>query len=156
MECIVCQEAKGKEKLVATPSEESFQKLLECARERAKYRDGTVVELVERTKDTLSSVLATNSPYHKSCYAAITNISKLERARKRYQDSIDSGEASLIKRKAGRPRLQVPEQQEEPLMTRSKSEKIDKKLCIICLISTERNLPRAEREDPGKKHVSGI
>ena len=52
MECIVCQDAKGKEKLVATPSEESFRKLLECARERAKYRDGTVVELVERTKDT--------------------------------------------------------------------------------------------------------
>ena len=120
MECIVCQDAKGKEKLVATPSEESFQKLLECATERAKYRNGTVVELVERTKDTLSSVLATNSSYHKSCYAAITNISKLERARKRYRDSIDSGEASLIKRKAGRPRLQVPGQQEEPLMTQSR------------------------------------
>ena len=119
-ECIVCQDAKGKEKLVATPSEESFQKLLECARERQNYRDGRVVGLVERTKDTLPSVLATNSSYHKNCYAAITNISKLERARKRYWDSIDSGEASLIKRKAGRPRLQVPEQQEERLMTQSR------------------------------------
>ena len=155
MECIVCQEAKGKEKLVATPSEESFQKLLECATERAKYRNGTVVELVERTKDTLSSVLATNSSYHKSCYAAITNISKLERARKRYRDSIDSGEASLIKREAGRPRLQLPEEQEQSLMTRSKSEKFDKKLCIICQIPAERNFTCAEREDIGK-HVSGI
>ena len=61
MECIVCQDAKGKEKLAATLSEESFRKLLECARERAKYRDRKVVELVERTKDTLPSVLATNS-----------------------------------------------------------------------------------------------
>ena len=85
------------------------------------------MELVERTKDTIPSVLATNSSYHKRCYAAITNISKLERAGKRYRDSIDSGETSLIKRKAKRPRLQVPEQQEEPLMTRSKSEKFDKK-----------------------------
>ena len=67
-----------------------------------------MVELVERTKDTLPSVRATNSSYHKSCYAEITNISKLERARKRYRGSIDSGEASLVKRKAGRPRLQVP------------------------------------------------
>ena len=150
MECIVYQDATGKEKLVALPSKESFRKFLECARERAKYRDGTVVGLVERTKDTLPSVLATNSSNHKSCYAAITNISKLERARKRYRDSIDSGEASLIKRKAGRPRLQVPEQQEEPLMTRNKSEKFDKKLCIICQIPTERNLTRAEREDTGK------
>ena len=66
MECIVCQDAKGKEKLVATPSEESFQKLLECARERENYRDGRVVELVERTKDTLPSLLATNSSYHKN------------------------------------------------------------------------------------------
>ena len=105
---------------MATPSEESFQKLLECARERQNYRDGRVVGLVERTKDTLPSVLATNSSYHKNCYAAITNISKLERARKRYWDSIDSGEASLIKLKAGRPRLQVPEQQEERLMTQSR------------------------------------
>ena len=150
MECMVCQDAKGKEKLVATPSEESFRKLLECARERAKYRDGTVVELVERTKDTLPSVLATNSSYHKSCYAAITNISKLERARRRYRDSIDSSEASLIKQMTERPRLQLPEQQEEPLMTRSKSEKFDKKLCIICQKPTERNLTRAEREDTGK------
>ena len=147
---MVCQDAKGKEKLVATPSEESFRKLLECARERAKYRDGTVVELVERTKDTLPSVLATNSSYHKSCYAAITNISKLERARRRYRDSIDSSEASLIKQMTERPRLQLPEQQEEPLMTRSKSEKFDKKLCIICQKPTERNLTRAEREDTGK------
>ena len=46
-----------------------------CARERAKYRDGTVAELVERTKDTLASALATNWSYHKSRYAAITNIS---------------------------------------------------------------------------------
>ena len=74
--------------MAAPPAEESFRKLLECARETVKYRDGTVVELVERTKDTLPSVLATNSSYHKSCYAAITNISKLERARKRYRDSM--------------------------------------------------------------------
>ena len=75
MECIVCQDAKWKERLVATPSEESFRKLLVCARERAKYRDGTVVKLVERTKDALPSVLTTNSSYHKSRYAGITNIS---------------------------------------------------------------------------------
>ena len=93
MECIVCQDAKGKENLW----QHHEWKLLECARERAKYRDGTVVELVERTKDTLPSVRATNSSYHKSCYAEITNISKLERARKRYRDSVDSGEASLTK-----------------------------------------------------------
>ena len=29
MECIVCQDAKGKEELVTTPSEEAFRKLLE-------------------------------------------------------------------------------------------------------------------------------
>ena len=54
-----------------TQSEESFQKLLECTRERVKYKDETVMELVERTNDTLPGVLATNSSYHKSCYATI-------------------------------------------------------------------------------------
>ena len=57
----------------------------------------------------------------------------------------------MIKRKGGRPRLQVPEQQEEQLRTRSKSEKFDKKLFIICQIPTERNLTHAEREDSGKQ-----
>ena len=109
------------------------------------------MELVKRTKDTLPSVLVTNSSNHKSCYAATTNISKLERARKRYRDSIDSSEASLIKRMAGRPRLQVPEQQQEPLITRSKSEKFDKKVCIFYEIPTEENLTRAEHEDTGKR-----
>ena len=51
MECIVFQDAKEKEELVMTSSEESFQKLLECATERAKYKDGTVMELVECTND---------------------------------------------------------------------------------------------------------
>ena len=125
MECIVFQDAKEKEELVMTSSEESFQKLLECATERAKYKDGTVMELVERTNDTLPGLPATNSSYHKSCYATITNISKLECAKKRYRDSIDCGYASLIKREAGRPRLQVPDKQEEPLMTRRKSELFD-------------------------------
>ena len=46
------------------------------------------MELVERTNDTLPGVLATNSSYHKSCYTTIANISKLERAKKRYLDSI--------------------------------------------------------------------
>ena len=44
----------------------------------------------------------------------------------------------------------MPEQQEEPLTTRRKSEKFDKKLCIICQIHTERNVKCAEREDTGK------
>ena len=74
---------------------------------------------------TLPGLPATNSSYHKSCYATITNISKLERAKKRYRDSIDCGYASLIKPEAGRPRLQVPDKQEEPLMTRRKSELFD-------------------------------
>ena len=44
----------------------------------------------------------------------------------------------------------MPEQKEEPLMTRSKPEKFDKELCIICQIPTETNVTRAEREDTGK------
>ena len=45
----------------------------------------------------------------------------------------------------------MPEQQEEQLRTRSKSEKFDKKLFIICQIPTGRNLTHAEREDSGKQ-----
>ena len=136
-----------------TPSEESFQKLLECTRERVKYKDETVMELVERTNDTLPGVLATNSSCHKSCYATITNISKLERAKKRYPDSIDCGDVSLIKRKTERLRLQVPDKQ-GPLITRRKSELFDQKLCIICQIPAGRNLTGVEYEKTGVHMLS--
>ena len=77
-------------------------------------------------------LLAKNASYHKSCYACIANTTKIELARG-YHDSIESGQPSVVKQKAGRPsssKTQVDKY--EPLKTRSKVEVFDRKLCIIC------------------------
>ena len=116
---------------------DSFEKLLKRTQERATYKDVTVANFVERTKNlTADGLIEQNTKYHESCYAMFANTGKLERAKKRYYDSIDTGESSVIKRKAGRPSLNLSvasnEEDLEGLTTRSRSESYDKNLCIIC------------------------
>ena len=56
-----------------------------------------------------------------------------ERAKKRYSDSIEYGDSSVVKRKAGRPSMiSFPNIQEETLTTRSTSSSFDKALCTVC------------------------
>ena len=47
MECIVYLELGGKKKLVASPSFDSLEKFLGQSRERAKYKDGPVLDFVK-------------------------------------------------------------------------------------------------------------
>ena len=84
MECIVCLKTDGKKKLVTPPSLDSQQKVLERLRERAKYKDGPVMEHVERSKDVVPVIFSTDKIiYHKDCYANIVNTAKLDRAKQR-------------------------------------------------------------------------
>ena len=84
MECIVCLKTDGKEKLVTPSSLDSQQRVLQRLRERAKYKDGPVMEHVERSKDVVPEILSTDkSSYHKDCYANIANTAKLDRAKQR-------------------------------------------------------------------------
>lgn len=84
MECIVCLKTDGKKKLVTPPSLDSQQKVLERLRERAKYKDGPVMEHVERSKDAVPVIFSTDKiTYHKDCYANIVNTAKLDRAKQR-------------------------------------------------------------------------
>ena len=80
----------------------------------------SISKLIERVNDWAS--------YKDS---AVTNLA--ERAKKRYSDSIEYGDSSVVKRKAGRPSMiSFPNIQEETLTTRSKSSFFDKALCTVC------------------------
>ena len=47
-------------------------------------------EFVERTKSvTARELFDQHAQYHSSCYKSITNIEKVQRAKKRYSDSIE-------------------------------------------------------------------
>ena len=63
----------------------------------------------------------------------MANTSKVESARKRFSDSTEIGESSVIKRKACRSSATgITVTNEEVLTTRSKAITYDKTLCLIC------------------------
>ena len=72
--------------------------------------------------------------YHRKCCSNFANVNKVERAKKRYAKAMNEGEASIIKRKAGRPLLNSSHQTSEGLTTRSKSKSYLKGSCIICQV----------------------
>ena len=135
MDCIICLENDTKKKFVLSPSFEALEKLLKRSRERASYKDSIVTSFVERTTDKTAKELYESKVcyYHESCYSNLAYVGKLERAKKRYADSINSGESSVIKRMAGRPSLNIlKEPAVEPLTTRSNSKLYDRSCFIIC------------------------
>ena len=111
MECIICLETDVKKISVASLTLDSFLKFLERSRQHAQYMDHSVMDFVERTRDlNPEDLLAKNAFYHKSCYATPpkSNI-------QRNGDSIESGQPSVVKRKAGRPSSSTTQvEKEEP------------------------------------------
>ena len=103
-EYIICEEVGGN--LVDKPTESSFEALLEMTRERHRYRDQVVANFAERTVDVSPATLIENHvTYHRVWYSNYTNKSKIDHARKRYHEAVETGDTSVVKRKAGRPSL---------------------------------------------------
>ena len=63
-----------------------------------EYKDSQVRDFVKRTANhKAEKLISGNARYHKKCYANFSNASKVERARKRFSDSVESGECSVMK-----------------------------------------------------------
>ena len=156
--CIICGKAKGKtanEKLVSEPSIESVEKLLSRARERDDFKDHTVADFVQRTQNvTAQGLIDKHCQYHRTCYQNFTNVEKLNRARKRFSTSVETGDPSASKRKAGRPSLVNVEKEDEGVQTRSKAEPYDKTKCIICQTSTSEKLHQVMFHSTGANMLS--
>ena len=126
--CVICLNNKNTKdnKFVLNPSLDAFEKLLARARERHNYKDSKVTEGV-----TATELFDQHAQYPGSCYKSITNIEKVQRAKKRCSDSIETGELSISKRKAGRLSLvakivnimRVSQQDQKPF---------DKSAYVIC------------------------
>ena len=132
-ECIICEEVGGN--LVDKPTGSSFKTLFERTRQRHKYRDQAVVKSSERTVDVSPATLIENhATYHRVCYSNYTNKSKIDRARKQYHEAVETGDTSVVKRKAGRPSLNNSNALEEceGSTTRSRRVPYMKDICIMC------------------------
>ena len=120
--------------IVKTPSLLSITKLIERVNDRAPYKDSTVTNLTDRlTNVTLEELFEKSIVHHRDCYSEIANVEKFERAKQRYSDSVEYGDSSVVKRKAGqRSMSSFPNVQKDTLTNRSTSSFFDKTLCIIC------------------------
>ena len=150
--CIVCLDST--KPLVEDPSVDSFERLLERTRQRHEYKDSAVSEFFSRISDMTAQQLVQNkSKYHKKCYSNFANSSKVGRAKKRYSDSIETGQTSFIKPKIGRPTLVSENIETVGRTLRSKSDSYDKSCCILCQIPGG-ILHRVETQSTGKLMLS--
>ena len=102
---------------------------MSLSRERAEYGDTKVFEFVERNKNLCADDLLNNKAcYHKKCYSEFTNIEKRNRAIQRYTDALEQGQATIVKRKTGRPSSNTLEFRQ----LRPQSIQHNKDICIIC------------------------
>ena len=134
-ECLKCQQGKH-DSLVFSPTLDALEKLLSGTKERESYKDSSVGGFVKRMENySAQELLEKKIKYHKSCYLTFVNADKVSRAQKRFRDSIEAAEGSVIKRKARRPStVSESDQNREKLITRSQTTPYNKELCIICHI----------------------
>ena len=50
---------------------------------------------------TLEELFEKSILHHRDCYSEIGNMEKFERTKQRYSDSVEYGDSSVVKRKAG-------------------------------------------------------
>ena len=90
MACIIYCEKDAK-KLISKPSLESVQELLERTQERASYKNKTVIDFANRTRDLTALELFVKN-YRERCYSSFAIIGKVESAQKHFHESIEIGE----------------------------------------------------------------
>ena len=130
--CLICQE-QSTVKVIKNPNNESLKKLLSLSRERAEYGDTKVFKFVERNKNLCADNLLNNKACdHKKCYSEFTNTEKRNRAIQRYIDAVEQGQATIVKRKAGRPSPNTLDIENEVRLLRSQSIQYNKDICVIC------------------------
>ena len=93
MEGIICLESDAEKISVASPRLDLFHKLLEQSRQPAQYMHNSVTWTSLNVQEILTQDLFTRQEclfYHKCCYVDIATITRIERAKKQYHDSIES------------------------------------------------------------------
>ena len=119
-----------------------------------KYGDTKVFEFAERNKNLCADDLLNNKACdHKKCYSEFTNTEKRNWAIQRYTDAVEQGQATIVKRKAGRPSSNTLEIENEVRLLQSQSIQYNKDICVICQ-SPSGTTHRVETLESGKLMLS--
>ena len=156
--CLKCQKPGGT--LVHEPETRSYERFLECIKQRAVYGDLEYVSLNELLQnvhvDELARIKAT---WHKECYKSTTNKTNIERLRVRYQKSLSSGSV-LPPPSKGRPRGSntkiTPELDESTSHStghfhRSSASAYNKEDCFFCGIKDSTDLHQIRSWNAGNQ-----
>ena len=94
-ECIICEEVGGNQQNLS---------LKHCLKRHGKDTD---IEIKQQSIVDVSpaTLIENHATYHRICYSKYTNKSKIDRATKRYHKAVETGDTSVVKRKAVRPSL---------------------------------------------------
>ena len=94
-ECIICEEVGGNQQNLS---------LKHCLKRHGKDTD---IEIKQQSIVDVSpaTLIENHATYHRICYSKHTNKSKIDRATKRYHKAVETGDTSVVKRKAVRPSL---------------------------------------------------
>ena len=141
--CFICQK-NSKSKIILKAV---------TIKERYKFKDVSVSQLVERLGDKNSQGIVNNNGfYHRQCYQDITNKETLKRAAKRFNKAISQATPSASRPKKSRPSMKNLIEEKEERVTRSKSVPYEKSQCMICQ-KIGGQLHKVETKETGQKKL---
>lgn len=107
--------------------------------ERASVHDGQYVAIQRRFNRCTKEMLADNEAvWHRSCYSSATNQTELQRARDRFEHSVNTGQYAMKKRGHKRTISEIEADMpgtSKPF-TRSATDPLSKQLCVFCQSET--------------------
>ena len=112
--CFICQKTNKSKHIVQKQSTHSVERVIGSARERQRFKVGTVGDFVEGMDDIeAQDIISNNGFYHRHFVRSATNIVLVERAESRFKECLAQSSASLVKRNSGRPSVASPVHQKE-------------------------------------------
>ena len=131
--CFICEKNSKPKIIVKAATIESIDKVLNNIKERYKFKDVSLSQLLERLGDKNSQgIVNKNGFYHHQCYQDITNKERLKRDDKRCNKAISQATPSASKPKKRGPSMTNLTEEREERVTRSQSVSYEKSQCIIC------------------------
>ena len=138
--CIKCQ-TNIEDHIRQQPKDTSYEKFIAVVQLRATFGEQEFISIRDRLGNiTVQQLKDDEAVWHSKCYSDATNQTNVKRAQIRHEKAIKSQDASLLKRRKGRPSLQhdpcqthdEPHSSSSVAFTRSHKSLFSKLECFFC------------------------
>ena len=120
--------------MVLQPKIEILEKILVSIKQRSEYGEVSMLPLWDRLKRYSSNDLASlDNSYHTECYKVVTNKTKIERLKLRFQNRVTTSCSPISENESTTiQNVSVDDSITSRKSLRSNKVEYDKSLCIIC------------------------